>query len=186
MALYALGLPLGHMFSAYRSGRIHGTRVASRLAITGLALVAFSCLLRAVRYAIDHVPLFHSLPHAGLDLTLKVTAKTPPSPAYLMFFSGTGLILMALAFWLAQRKRAAGNAFLEWFAVIGRASLFVFVLQYFLYWTLPDLLGIEPNALCLVFFVGNVLLMHAAARGWARIHGNRHLTFGIKISSKSA
>jgi hypothetical protein len=186
MALYALGLPLGHMISGYYNGSISLARIARRIALMGASLIAFCCLLLTARYALDHVSLFRALPLAGLDLTLKVTTKTPPSPAYVIFYCGMGLLLMASAFWIAQRKNPLGDAAVQWLATIGRASLFVFVLQYFLYWTLPDLLGIEPNALSFVLFAGNILLMHRAALLWTRLHGNRHLTFGIKLSKRPA
>jgi hypothetical protein len=186
MALYALGLPLGHMISGYYSGKITSLEIARRLALTGASLIALCSLLLAARYALDHVAFFRAFPIASLDVTLRVTAKTPPSPTYVIFYCGVGLLLMASAFWIAQRKTPLGNATLGWLAAIGRASLFVFVLQYFLYWTLPDLIGIKPNALCFVLFVGNVLLMHRAALLWTRMHGNRHLTFGIKLSKRPA
>jgi hypothetical protein len=186
MALYAMGLPLGHRFSAFTAGRIKGIRLARRFALIGGVLVIGSCLIRLGRYEIDHLAVFQSLPHAGLDLTLKVTTKTPPSPIYVTFYCGMGLLLLGAAFWLAQRGHAMGKALLGWLAVIGRASLFVFVLQYFLFWTLPDLLGVTPNALCFMVFFGNVLLMYWAAMFWGRIRGNRYLTFGIRLKGHPA
>ena len=186
MALYAMGLPLGHLFGAFTAGRIMGTRLARRFALIGGTLIIGSCLIRLARYAIDHLTVFQSLPHAGLDLTLKVTTKTPPSPIYVTFYCGMGLLLLGAAFWLAHHGPAMGKAVLGRLAVIGRASLFVFVLQYFLFWTLPDLLGVTPNALCFAVFFGNVLLMYWAATFWGRIRGNRYLTFGIRLKGHPA
>ncbi|MEO8017820.1 MAG: hypothetical protein ABI769_08405 [Pseudomonadota bacterium] len=184
MALYALGLPLGHLFGAFAGGRVTASEIAKSVATTGASLLALCCVLLAVRYAIDHGAFFDQTPRAGLDLTLRVTVKSPPSPAYALFFCGFGLLMVASAFWLSDRRSAPGTAVLQWLAVIGRASLFVFILQYFLYWTLPDLLGIEPNVLCFALFLGNVWLMQRAAILWGRFHGNRHLTFGIKLQRR--
>ena len=183
MAIYALGLPLGNLFAAYRAGKVESPTLIRRFTLIGGLLVGVSCVIRLGRYAIDHVAAFHAMPHESLDLTLKVTAKTPPSPAYVMFYCGVGLLLLATAFWTAQRRGAIGLAVLRWIATIGRASLFVFVLQYFLYWTLPDLMGITPNPLSIGLFFGNIALMYGAAVVWGRIHGNRYLTFGIKLGS---
>jgi hypothetical protein len=186
MALYAIGLPLGHLFGAFSAGRIRGMRLARRSALIGGLLVGGSCLIRLLRYEIDHLTFFQSVPHAGLDLTLKVTTKIPPSPLYVTFYCGMGLLLLGAAFWLAQHGQVLGKALLGRLAVIGRASLFVFVLQYFLFWTLPDLLGVTPNELCFMVFLGNVLLMYWAATLWGRIRGNRYLTFGIRLKGHPA
>jgi hypothetical protein len=89
--------------------------------------------------------------------------------------------LIAAMFRIAQSERRGSRAMLEWIAVIGRASLFVFVLQYFLFWTLPDLLGIHPGRFAAVFFIGNVLLIRVLAGIWGRLRGNRWMTLGIKL-----
>ena len=67
MALYAIGLPLGHLFGAFIAGRIKGMRLARSFALIGSALVIGSCLIRLGRYEIDHLAAFQSLPHAGLS-----------------------------------------------------------------------------------------------------------------------
>lgn len=178
MAIYALGLPLGHWFAGFVRQQIPLSAVAGRLQRVGAVMLASALALRALRYALDHL---WSLSSPLIDLTLKVTEKTPPSPAYLLFYGGCGLLVVGTLFRLSALPRASVQASLQWLAVIGRASLFVFVLQYFLYWTLPDLLNIQPNALSPVLFVGNVLLMRYLAGVWVTLRGNRWLGFGIKL-----
>jgi hypothetical protein len=102
-----------------------------------------------------------------------------------VFYAGLGLLLLASTFWLAERRLPITSGLLEWHAVIGRASLFAFVLQYFLYWTLPDLLGLVPNRWCLLLFAGNVLVLRWAAMVWGRVRGNSRLTFGIRLARRS-
>jgi len=118
-----------------------------------------------------------------MDLTLKITEKTPPSPAYLLFFGGCGLLLIGILFRLAASARNAVQASLRWMAVIGRASLLIFVLQYFLFWTLPDLLNIQPNQFAALFFLVNILLIRYIAGVWGQVGGNRWMTFGIKLGT---
>ncbi|HUQ10634.1 MAG TPA: hypothetical protein VM146_09990 [Steroidobacteraceae bacterium] len=178
IAIYVLGLPLGHVFAGFARQQVPAAVVASRLQRLGAWLLGSALLLRALRYLID---LAGSLPSPAVDLTLRVTEKIPPSPAYLLFYGGCGLLLVGTLFRLSALPRARVQGMLEWLAVIGRASLFVFILQYFLYWTLPDLLNIHPNALSPVLFVGNVLLMRYVAGLWVALRGNRWLTFGIKL-----
>jgi uncharacterized membrane protein len=178
LAIYALGLPLGHLFASYVSKQISLRTVATRCVSIGSFCLSAGLLLRIVRYVLDQVQTFHN---AALELTLTITAKTPPSPAYLLFFVGCGLLFVGVLFRLSASSRSFVRASMEWVAVIGRASLLVFVLQYFLYWTLPDLLDIHPNKLSVLLFIGNVLLIRYIAGLWGRIRGNRWLTFGIKL-----
>jgi uncharacterized membrane protein len=180
LAIYSIGLPLGHYFATYARREIPLRAVAVRLASAGVLLVSAALALRVVRYAFDQLPALHS---PEMDLTLKITEKTPPSPAYLLFFGGCGLLLIGAMFRLSESKHTWSRASLEWSAVIGRSSLLIFVLQYFLFWTLPDLLGIHPNKLAALLFVANVLLIRYVAGAWGRLRGNRWMTLGIKMGS---
>jgi hypothetical protein len=180
LAIYCVGLPLGHFFASYVRREVSLRTVAVHFASVGALLVSAALALRVVRYAFDHVPMLHS---SAMDLTLKITEKTPPSPAYLLFFGGCGLLLIGSMFRLAAGQRAWERASLEWSAVIGRASLLIFVLQYFLFWTLPDLLNIQPNKLSALLFIANVLLIRYVAGAWGRLRGNRWMTFGIKLGN---
>ncbi len=183
LAIYAIGLPLGHFFAGFAQRRVSLAEVASRLLWLGAMLIIGAFALRGFRFVLDDLLALHS---QAIDLTLKVTEKTPPSPAYLLFFGGCGLALAGTMFHVSAFPAQWIRRALEWVAVIGRASLFVFVLQYFLYWTLPDLLDIEPDPYCALVFVGNVLLIRLAAGWWARVKGNRWLTFGIRLGHPPA
>jgi uncharacterized membrane protein len=183
LAIYALGLPLGHYLADFARGKVAAAAVAVRLLSMGALLALSAFALRGLRWFFDHDLAVQSV---ALDLTFKITEKSPPSPAYLLFFGGCALLLLGVTFSgvLPGRPRgehAVTQAILHWLAVIGRASLFVFVLQYFLYWTLPDLLGIQPGRHAVLLFAGNVLLIRLAAGFWTRWRGNRWLTLGIKL-----
>ena len=182
LAIYSMGLPLGHFFACYVRREISARDVAIRLASIGAVLVSAALALRVARYAIDQVLPLHG---PAMDLTFKITGKSPPSPAYLLFFGGSGLLLVGAMFRLGMSASARIRASLEWMAVIGRASLVIFVLQYFLFWTLPDLLNIHPNEVAGAYFIANVLLIGYVAAAWGRVRGNRWMTFGIKLGAAS-
>ncbi len=174
-----MGPPLGHLFAAYARGAVDPMRVQRCTLQFGLAAIAGAAVLRLCKPIIED---------AGFSLgiaenTLRVTAKLPPSPAYLLFYAGIGLVLISALFrtW-HHAQQVLGKAAVEWLAVIGRASLFVFILQYFLFWTLPDLIGITPNRYYALVFIGNVLLLRIAAGYWASIRGNRFMTLGIRMA----
>lgn len=178
LAIYVIGFTVGHFFARSTEQQLSMRSIAERFLVSGTALIAAALVLRLLRLCIDaaQVVAVHAV-----DITAAVTQKSPPSPAYLLFFGGCGLLLVALMFRAADSARPVATSILEWLAVIGRASLAVFILQYFLYWTLPDLVDVHPNRWCAAVFVANVLLMRFAAGIWGRFRGNRWLTFGIKL-----
>jgi uncharacterized membrane protein len=181
LSIYAMGLPLGHVLKRRIARTDTTVSLASLALIVGgsLAIGAFALHMVIDAFA-AHGPTL-SLKEA-LTLTARVTHKIPPTPLYLAFFAGTGLALTGLLMTLNARHIA--TRWLSWLATIGRASLFVFVLQYFLYWTLPDLLGINVNRWCALVFILNVLLIYHAAAIWAQFGGNRLLTLGIPLSPR--
>jgi uncharacterized membrane protein len=178
VAIYLLGLPVGHFFAQAIEQKMPVRQVARRFATGGAMLACAALALHAARPLLDHLLRGNQ---AALDATLQITQKIPPSPAYLLFYGGCALLVIAVMFASSGSGHRVVHRVLEWFAVIGRASLAVFVLQYFLYWTLPDLIDLHPNHWALLFFIANVLLIRLLAGFWSRVQGNRWLTFGIRL-----
>jgi len=144
----------------------------------GMAMIGAALLLRTARWALDRSSGLHGA--AAFDLTSTIAGKLPPTPAYVLFYAGTGLAVAGVLFRLALAQDGPGHRLVEALAVVGRASLFVFVLQYFVYWTLPDLIGLRPTRTPLVtIFLAGLALNWLGALWWNRIHGNRFLTLGI-------
>jgi hypothetical protein len=171
LSLFLIGTVLGRAIETHVRAQTL-PQLARRLQFIGASLMAASLGLR-----LAWVPLSHRFGDAlALHETLSLV-KQPPSPGYLLLFGGAGLLLLATPMRMAQHRRWL--PLLEWAAVLGRASLFVFVLQYFVLWTLPDLLGIQPNALAPAVFVAEILLLWVLARGWAALNGNRWLVIGL-------
>ena len=183
LAIYVIGFTVGHYFARSSQQQVPMRDIAARFVASGGALVFAALALRLVRALLDGLDVTDT---TALDISTTITAKVPPSPAYLLFFGGCGLLLVGLMFRAGASPRPAAKAAVEWLAVIGRASLVVFILQYFLYWTLPDLIDVHPNRWCLVYFVVNVLLIRLVAGMWGKLGGNRYLTFGIKLGVQRA
>jgi fucose 4-O-acetylase-like acetyltransferase len=112
-----------------------------------------------------------------------ILRKIPPSPGYLVFFTGAALLMFGLLIFLGRAERAQG--LLKWLATIGQVSLFVFVLQYFVFWTLPDLLGIKPDHYFPLLFAGQIALLWLVALWWGRIGGNRWMRVGLRSRTAS-
>jgi uncharacterized membrane protein len=104
--------------------------------------------------------------------------KYPPGPAYLLAYGGMGLILIGGTMLASQRGRAART--LQAAAVVGRASLFVFIAQYFVYLIILPLLPLPNRAVSAAAFVATISALWAAAWWWGLIDGNRFLTVGLR------
>jgi uncharacterized membrane protein len=176
LTFYFMGLPLGDIVRHAMARPDYENRLARSAFKAGAVLVGGVLVLRMFRVLIDRAGAAPSL-----DWTLSITAKIPPSPAYLAFYVGLALFIISGLFRLAQRRGPLGLALIAWLAVIGRASLFCFVLQYFLVWTLPDLLNLRPSlAAAPALFIAVIAILWLAARAWMRLRGNRWFTVGLK------
>jgi len=122
-------------------------------------------------------PPFVELVRGALDPRWKL----PPSPAYLLFYGGCGLLL-ASGF-LNGRPAWLVSPIARFTAVLGRASLMCFVVQDLVFFGIPNAIGLD--SIQSVFFwsaylaVG-LMLLYALARRWDEAHGNRFLTVGLK------
>jgi uncharacterized membrane protein len=103
--------------------------------------------------------------------------KTPPGPIYLTFFGGVGLVLLyALIRW---RSSPLWRPFLSLVGLLGRASFFVFILQYFVYVTLLYSLHMRYTWAWPLYFLLSVAVIVGGAYVWDRSNGNRLLSFRV-------
>ena len=164
LALYLAGTTLGGWLGAQqRSGALAAAE--RRFVLVGLAAFTVAISLKAGFWLARNAGLLGG----QADLVYAATSpfqKLPPSPAYFLGFGGLGLILTALLL-QADRRRLAPRA-LEWLSVFGRASLFVFLLQFFVYNVLFYYLSLPYSPLWPLAYAASVLAVHAAARWWLR------------------
>jgi hypothetical protein len=179
LAIYAFGLPIGAAIRRNLAEPEFALRIATSLTRWSTMMICAALVFRTLRWGADHGPLhIPYLPY--MDISLSISSKLPPSPAYLVFYAGIGLLLSGALFYGWHRRSALAHNLTRWLAVIGRASLFSFVLQYFLLWTLPDWLGITPSPYAAFVFLGDIAILWAAAFCWTRMRGNRWLTVGLR------
>jgi uncharacterized membrane protein len=180
MCLFAIGLGASdYVVRAARTNSSPSSRTS--LLILGCALMAGATILRGLLWLLEQGSGADALPL--ISWTLTISGKLPPTPAYVLFYGGTGLTISAVFFSMASSHGRAVRALAETVAAMGRASLFIFILQYFIFWTLPDLLGISPgNANLAIIFAAGLALNWLAAWCWNHAGGNRLLTLGIRLS----
>jgi uncharacterized membrane protein len=102
------------------------------------------------------------------------TQKNPPGLVYFMFYSGAGLILLAILNYIAVYELF--KVIIMNLEIIGKASLFSFILQYFIYfsvlvWINPPYMKIWPILFILSMFINIVLI-----KFWYKEGLNKYLT----------
>jgi hypothetical protein len=103
--------------------------------------------------------------------------KLPPTPVYFAWFGGCGMLLVSTILWLVKHGRAAW--FIRAAAVLGRASLFVFILQFYVYYVAFHLLALPYTPMWPAYLLGSIALIWLAARWWDARGLQRYLTVGI-------
>lgn len=100
--------------------------------------------------------------------------KLPPSPVYLAFFGGCGLLLVGLVL-MVERRQLLGW-FVEWTSLLGRTSLFVFIAQFYVYYLLFFYLRLPYTPFWPLYFAASLAGLTALARVWEERGYNRYLT----------
>ena len=165
------------------------TALARRLFVTSagsIAAVALSALLwHFFKDAINSSIASPELA-ATVRQTLDPRQKLPPSPGYLLFYSGVGLAIAGVC--LSGRPRALVAPVVAWTAVLGRASLMAFVVQDWLLRFVPIVFGFDDfqnSAFWICYLLLAVLTLHWLASRWDAARGNRFLTVGLKRLARS-
>jgi len=113
--------------------------------------------------------------------TLDPRMKDPPSPGYLLFYGGAGLIVVSIFFRSLSNRFVQGTANIT--SVIGRASLMCFIVQDWLFFGVPHALGLDTIRsipFWFAYLAVCIALLFWLAHWWGRIRGNRFLTVGLK------
>lgn len=160
-------------------------RVLTRRLVT---LGCFAMLITGAGVATWHFGKAHFMamfadPDSALLIrqTLDPRSKWPPSPAYLLFYGGAGLLMLAFLF--NGRPARLVEPLKRVTSVIGRASLMCFVVQDWVLIQIPLITGLDQIT-SMPFWVAwlsmTLLLLYALARAWDNANGNRFLTVGLK------
>lgn len=152
-------------------------RIGPRLARIGAACAASGGAARLAAH-------FGSSPaHHKLWWLSSTTAKLPPSPSYFLFNSGLALLCIAAIEEGLHRKIAARAT--DVLELLGRNSLFAFVLQFYVYYAGLTLAGHVAVPWPLLFAV-TVVAQLLVVRAWDRTGWNSIFSFRLpppKVSS---
>jgi hypothetical protein len=186
---WAYVVPILPWFSVY----IAASTIGERLARSGQRISAQDFALRLIRFGIVALVVGSLLKLCYLvilklhlvSMSTEINvfhqltgpfAKIPPSPEYLAVFGGAGLALLGVLIRNAVRPQFAG--LMNWLALVGRNSLFVFIVQYYVYFVLLHAFRF-PVITWPLLFGSSVVGIVAIAWWWDRSDGNRFLTVGL-------
>jgi hypothetical protein len=124
----------------------------------------------------------HAVPEGWRPVLFHLTEpemKMPPSLCYILAFAGAGMIMASGVVYLAGTAR--GRKVVEAFAIIGRASLFVFLMQYWFISVPAHAFHFQGGPLLwLPALLVTICALWWLARAWDRAGANRWLTLGLR------
>lgn len=175
LSIYLLGTVLGARAGRAEDRRTGGGEGLIRYA--GLAAIGVAITAKMISW--------YMLPSEAGSLTVGAAIydffspwqKLPPTPVYFAWFAGCGLLLVSTILWMVRRGRAVW--FIRAAAVLGRASLFVFILQFYVYYVGFHLLALPYTPLWPAYLLASIALIWLAAWWWDARGMQRYLTVGI-------
>ena len=173
-ALYFLSSCLGEKIgqSVLDQKRSNITRLIFRLAIISLSLALILFLFPyLLTWAVQGMTLVH------LRVFFDPFQKLPPSLGYFFCYGGCGLMITFLLFKFNTIRLV--SKIIEYTSIIGKTSLFVFLIQYFIYFTVFPLLALNYTLFWPVYFVLPIVLIFYVAKFWYTAGFNRYMTFGF-------
>jgi uncharacterized membrane protein len=176
VATYLAGTALGEIAARKERMRDGGAERTLALAAVG-ALVAVLAAKCAGWYLLPSGAATVTIAGATYDF-LSPWQKVPAAPLYLASFGGTGLCLIAAVLWIARRGYA--RWYVRTAATLGRASLFAFILQFYVYYVGFHLLELPYTRAWPLYFVASVVFIWHAARWWDSHGYQRYLTVGMR------
>ena len=171
LAASVIGQRLGDM-----TRPISWTPVAHLTARMGSFAMLSGLAMKVGEVAMRKALILHASSRLGALISVLASpfGKYPPSPAYFLCCGGAGLMLLASAF--AAEEVAWVAPMTECVAVLGRASLCVWVVQAWVYWVAVELLPVPSFQLLPLYFVATVVFIWSVAYVWDRNGWNRYLS----------
>jgi hypothetical protein len=167
----------GHIAKTVAVGDHPGTR--RRLLVLGALGVALAVASKAAFYLVLGPALSGSPWQTVVRALMSPTQKLLPSPAYLGFYGGCGLSIVALG--SAADASAGWSRLVALMATLGQNALFMFVLQFYVYesgvYEVARVFG--TSVLWPVVFAATVVVIAFCTLQWHRLGYRRFLTVGV-------
>jgi uncharacterized membrane protein len=174
--VYLLGTVLGQMLGGYYAQK---RETAGHVVLARIGAVSFGAGLFAkvgLHVFRSAAPAFEQA-HPLLVFSVSTYQKFPPGPVYVAFFGGAGMLMVAGI--LEAGRRGMMPFLLNRLRQIGLASLFIYVLQYYVYTVVLRALRLPYSPFWPLLFLFTIFLLERAAALWNSAEGNRYLTVGL-------
>lgn len=179
-AVYFVGTVIGERLPVLDG---QGRRRSGRLFLAGGLIAMGAGLAAKVTYLYARPTAWHALadiprPWFVLYNLTDLFDKYPPGPAYLLFYGGMGAALIGCCLLAVEYNRLPTVR--EAAATVGRASLVVFVVSYYVLYRGVAYLPLRRTALLPLYFLASAGILWCVAWAWNRWLGNRFLTVGLR------
>ena len=161
LAVYFVGSALGGWFGQIPAAE-RSIVIERKLLRFGGAAVAMAIAIPLGFMVLSHfVSALSSID--ALNMLSSPFQKYPPSPTYVAFYGGIGLLITG---GLLMADRKGGTWLVNWLSTIGRSSLFVFLLQFFVYNIVLHSVEWPFPAFWPVYFAATVAIISIGAKLW--------------------
>lgn len=172
-SFYFVNSCVGEKLAVYYIRKEEGKLSKTCLTIACLALVSAICI-KTGYYLLETYNLY---PKTFMAYTLTSPfEKLPPSPVYLLSYGGVGYFILFILF--KFRNNNIINRYIEIVSVLGRTSLFVFMLQFYVYYVILYDINLRLSVLWPIYFIISAILIFAVAKIWDINNLNRFITVG--------
>ena len=175
LGIFFLGAALGRATWRDLANPERYASLAARLLTLGIALCAAAVAGKVTKdyFLVSQGPGLAAVIYESL----KISAKIPPSAAYVAWNSGVSLCLAAGV--LAIQKHGRYTRLLRPAALLGRAGFFVFFLQYWFYRVGGNIIDYYAGGWWPLMLLLTLLAIWTCAWVWDRGGCNRYFTVGL-------
>ncbi|HEY4788642.1 MAG TPA: heparan-alpha-glucosaminide N-acetyltransferase domain-containing protein, partial [Bacteroidales bacterium] len=170
-SLYLMGTVFGEQMYRYKSAGSSEKIARMFLRIGIVSIFAGIFLILAAKYLLSHGMIGFSNKVGSLFAHYQ---KNPPGLAYLLFYGGCGMIIMVILDKIISRNLFPG--FINSMEIVGKSSLFAFMFQYFIYFTVVVLINPPFFYWWPLFFCVTAILIVLVVKFWYEKGFNQYLT----------
>jgi uncharacterized membrane protein len=175
--LYLTGTVLGEALGSHAVSRNGNMKRFVLKCATALLLLAFA--VAAAYRSLKAFGLMDATAYARHYQLAGRYQKYPPSIVYIAFHSAIGLLLLYALMRMEERQNS--SVVVNRLAVLGRTSLFVFILQYWVFKTFFNWARLDYTSFWPLYFLAGASLVYVIASFWDRHNLNRFLTMPASI-----
>lgn len=162
-SLYFVSSCIGERLGRYRLQNDE-TRLSTLVLKVALASL---CSILCLKVCFFLLNLWHVLPDSvsSFRVLLSLFHKRPPFPGFFLFFGGVGLFLLFALLRFGEHDRLL-REFSKVMIMVGRTSLFVFIVQYYVYFGVFTELRLPYSGFWPVYFIVSIAFILLVSKMW--------------------